>query len=93
MSIIFLCMLIGAFFVGLVQKYILRIKEPTAEELWVELDEQEWYKKLMNKEEIKEFILMSKENGLLSDPHYVRNIIDKEGHREGFINYINEKIK
>ncbi|MFD2444888.1 hypothetical protein ACFSO7_13035 [Bacillus sp. CGMCC 1.16607] len=93
MTFIFLCMLTGALIIGWVKKYVLRIKEPTAEELWVELDEQDWYKTLLKKGEIEEFILLSKRDGLLSDPHYVRNIIDKEGHREGFINYINEKIK
>lgn len=93
MVFIFLCLITGGFFVGLVQKYILRIEEPNIHDYWRELEEQEWYIALLKNKDIKEFIELQKENGLLSEPHYVRNIIDKEGHRDGFVNYITDKSK
>jgi hypothetical protein len=86
-------MLVGALMVHLFQKYILRIKDPNIEELWTELEEQGWYQSLMNNDRVKEFVKVDKDGGLLSDPHYVRKIIDKEGHREGFIRYVHEKVK
>jgi hypothetical protein len=87
-TFIFLCLLSGGLVIEGVRKYILKIKDPTIEDIWLELDEAIWFKELMNNEEIKHYLILSKENGLLKDPHYVRNILDKEGHREGFINYI-----
>lgn len=93
MSIILLCLLTGAFFVNLVRKYILGIKDPDVKDYWQELDKEEWYKTLLKNDKIKDFIMISKVNGLLNDPYYVRNILDKEGHREGFIKYITEKTK
>jgi hypothetical protein len=86
-------MLVGALVVQLFQKYILRIKGPSIEDLWLELEEQDWYQSLVKDDRIKEFMLVDKDGGLLSDPHYVRKIIDKEGHREGFIRYVHEKVK
>jgi hypothetical protein len=93
MIFLFLCLLTGALIIGFVKKYILRIAEPSINELWVELEEQDWFKILIRNEKIKDFLLLSKEKGLLSDSHFIRNVIDKEGHREGFIKYINEKMK
>lgn len=86
-------MLVGAMIVHLFQKYILRIKDPSIEELWIELEEQDWYQSLVKNDRIKQFMMLAKDGGLLSDPHYVRKIIDKEGHREGFIRYVHEKVK
>ncbi|WP_456271108.1 hypothetical protein [Bacillus sp. AK031] len=88
MIFLFLLLMTGALIAGLVQKYILRIKEPDIEELWIELHKQEWYKEMEATPEYKEFLDLSKREGLLQDPYYVRKIIDKEGHREGFINHI-----
>lgn len=93
MTFIFLCLITGAFIVELIKKYILRVEEPNINDYLKELEEKEWYKALIKDDDIKDFIEISKENGLLSDPHYVRNIIDKEGHREGFIRYLIEKVK
>lgn len=92
MFFILLIVIMGGLIVQFFQKYILKIKDPNIKDLWLELNEQEWYNTLLKSEKIKEFIQLSKENGLLSDPHYVRKIIDREGHREGFIKYINEKV-
>lgn len=89
---LFLCLLAGGLIVGFVQKYILRIKEPDIEDLWVELEEHDWYKTLMKDEKMRNFLHFSKKDGLLTDPHYVRTIIDKEGHREGFVRYVKEKM-
>jgi hypothetical protein len=88
MTFIFLFLIAGGLIIEGVRKYILKIKDPTIEEIWLELNEEEWYQELMRNEKIKPYMLKSKEKGLLRDPHYVRNIIDKEGHRDGFINYI-----
>jgi hypothetical protein len=88
MTFIFLFLIAGGLIIEGVRKYILKIKDPTIEEIWLERNEEEWYQELMRKEKIKPYMLKSKEKGLLRDPHYVRNIIDKEGHRDGFINYI-----
>jgi hypothetical protein len=92
MGFLFLSMLTGALIVELVRKYILRIKDPIIEDLWMELDEQDWYVELIKNPKIKDFIQSSKEKGLLNNTDYVRKIIDKEGHREGFIKYVYEKI-
>jgi hypothetical protein len=88
MIFLFLLLMTGALIAGFVQKYILRIKEPEIEELWSELEMQEWYKEMEADPEFKESLDLSKREGLLKDPYYVRKIIDKEGHREGFVNYI-----
>lgn len=93
MTFIFLCLLTGGLIIEGVRKYILKIKDPTIEDIWLELDEEEWFKELMLNEKMKPYLLQSKENGLLKDPHYVRNIIDKEGHREGFINYMTKMVE
>jgi hypothetical protein len=92
LTVLLLLLLTGALIVNFVQKYILRIKDPNIEDLWLELDEQEWYQTLVRNEKVNNFIRYSKENGLLSDPFYVRKILDKEGHREGFIRHVSEKV-
>ncbi|MGF2616014.1 hypothetical protein FZC84_11315 [Rossellomorea vietnamensis] len=91
MIFLFLLLLTGALIVGFIQKYILRIKEPEVEELWIELEEQDWYRELQSDPQIEEFLNYSKRDGLLEDPYYVRKIIDKEGHRDGFIKHVKEK--
>ncbi|MBE4908548.1 hypothetical protein IMZ08_10815 [Bacillus luteolus] len=88
MLFLFLCMLTVGLVTSFVQKYILRIKEPNIEELWKELHEQDWFKDLLEKQEVKMILDASKETGLLRDPYYVRKIIDQEGYRDGFIEYI-----
>lgn len=93
MFFLFLCLLTGGLVIELVRKYILKIKDPSIEELWTELDQEDWYEELCKNKQINEFLIQSKENGLLKDPHYVRNIIDKEGHRLGFINYVKKMVK
>ncbi|RIW38317.1 hypothetical protein D3H55_01890 [Bacillus salacetis] len=91
MIFIFLFLLTGALFINFVQKYILRIKDPDIKELWLELDEQGWYRELKADPEVEDFLEVSKFDGLLKDPYYVRKIIDNEGHRTGFINYVKQK--
>jgi hypothetical protein len=91
MTFIFLLLLTGALIINFFQKYILRIKDPDIEELWEELDEQDWYRELKADPEIEDFLEVSKFDGLLKDPYYVRKIIDSEGHRMGFIHYVKEK--
>jgi hypothetical protein len=93
MTFIFLCLIAGGLIIEGVRKYILKIKDPSIEEIWLELDDEEWYKALLRNEKMKPYLLKSKENGLLRDPHYVRNIIDKEGHREGFVNYMSKMVE
>ncbi|WP_409254110.1 hypothetical protein V1502_09500 [Bacillus sp. SCS-153A] len=91
MIVLLLLLLTGALIAGFIQKYILRIKEPEIEGLWQELEEQDWYKELKAQPDIHEFLQTSKREGLLNDPYYVRKIMDNEGHRIGFINYVKEK--
>ncbi|WP_421385063.1 hypothetical protein ACOJQI_09940 [Bacillus salacetis] len=91
MIFLFLLLLTGALIAGFFQKYILRIKEPEIEDLWRELEEQDWYRELKADPEIEDFIETSKQEGLLNDPYFVRKIIDNEGHRIGYINYVKKK--
>jgi hypothetical protein len=93
MTFILLSLLAGAFVIELFRKYVLRIKDPSVDELWVELEEQDWFENLESDPDIKEWIENDKEKGLLRDPYYVRKIIDNEGHRQGFIKYVIEKAK
>ncbi|WP_163099910.1 hypothetical protein [Peribacillus alkalitolerans] len=93
MFFLFLCLLLGGLFFDFIRKYIFRIKDPTIEEVWVELDKEEWYKTLLQNPKNDSFIEYEKKHGLLSDPYYVRKIIENEGHREGFIHYLTEKNK
>jgi hypothetical protein len=93
MTLIFLFVLSVGLVIELFQKYILGKKDPEIEDLWKELDEKEWYKSLLLNEQLKEWIVKDKQNGLLKDPYYVRKIMDHEGHRDGFLSYLNEKAK
>jgi hypothetical protein len=86
-----LFLLTGAFFIGLIEKYIFRKKDPNIEELWLELDKEEWFQNLLRNPEVRSWITADKENGLLKDPYYVRKILEKELHREGFVKYLQEK--
>jgi hypothetical protein len=93
MTFIFLCVLAVGFLIELFQKYVLGKKDPEIEDVWRELEQEEWYKDLLKNTHFKEWILLDKQKGLLKDPYYVRKIIDHEGHRDGFISYLNEKAK
>ncbi|WNB91507.1 hypothetical protein [Bacillus sp. NEB1478] len=93
MTFIFLCALVVGLFIELFQKYVLGKKDPEIEDLWKELDQEDWYNELLKDKEFKEWILLDKQKGLLKDPYYVRKIIDHKGHRDGFITYLNEKAK
>lgn len=90
MLFLFLCMLTVGLVISFVQKYILRIKDPNIEDLWKELHQHQWFKDLLTQQEVKMIIETSKQSGLLRDPYYVRKIIDQEGHRDGFIEYVYE---
>ncbi|MDZ5471260.1 hypothetical protein SM124_05825 [Bacillus sp. 31A1R] len=92
MLILLLTLLFGALIIEGIRKYVLRIKDPDIEDLWNELNEREWYRELLENPQIKKWIEIDKESGLLSDPYYVRKILDKEDHRQGFIKYIRGKI-
>lgn len=83
----------GALIVQGYRKYILAIKEPTKEELWIQLEETKWYQELIKDDDRKDFIYDSKENGLLNDPYYIEKLIHHEGTREGFIKYIEKQLK
>ncbi|WP_108669200.1 hypothetical protein [Peribacillus acanthi] len=93
MMLLLLSLLLGAIIFDFIRKYILQIKDPSIEEAWGELDREEWYRTLVQNQTFKSFIEQEKKHGLLSDPYYVRKIIAHEGHREGFIYYLNEKTK
>lgn len=93
MLILLLTLLSAALIIELIRKYILRIKDPSIEELWLELEEQSWFKELLINPELAKWICEDKENGLLRDPYYVRKIIDRDQHRQGFIKYLMDKTK
>lgn len=90
---LFLCLLTVGFFIEIIQKHVFKIKEPDIRDLWTELEHEGWYQELCAAPEIKRWIELDKQNGLLKDPYYVRKIIDQAGHREGYIRYITDKTK
>ncbi|MFD2511970.1 hypothetical protein ACFSUR_27710 [Halalkalibacter alkalisediminis] len=63
------------------------------DEHWNELMKQEWFQKLLENREVKEWVESDKEHGLLHDPYYIRKIIDQEMHRETFITYVHGKTR
>lgn len=93
MLFLLLCLITAGLVIEVIQKRVLKIKDPDIHELWTELEKEEWYIELMNDTQLKEWIILEKQNGLLKDPYYVSKIMDSEGHREGFINYIKNKTK
>ena len=90
---LFLSLLTAGFVIEIIQKHVLKIKDPDIQDLWAELENQEWYTDMINDPDLKIWIELEKQNGLLRDAYYVRKIIDHVGHREGFIRYIADKAK
>jgi hypothetical protein len=88
-----LCLITAGLIIEVIQKRVLKIKDPDIKDLWTELESEKWYEELISDPKLKEWVLLDKQNGLLKDPYYVRKIIENEGHREGFINYIKNKAK
>lgn len=93
MLFLLLCLITAGLFIEVIQKRVLKIKDPDIEELWAQLENEKWYKELISDPELKEWVLLDKQNGLLNDPYYVRKIIENGGHRDGYINYIKNKAK
>lgn len=93
MLFLLLCLITAGLLIEVVQKRVLQIKEPDIQELWTKLENENWYKQLISDPDLKEWILLDKQNGLLKDPYYVRKIIENAGHREGYINYIKKKAR
>ncbi|MCM3717556.1 hypothetical protein [Fictibacillus phosphorivorans] len=91
MLFIFLCLITAGLLIETVQKRILKIKDPDIKELWEELEKRTWYEELIQDPHLKEWVVLDKQNGLLKDPYYVRKVLESEGHRLGFINYIKNK--
>ena len=90
---IFLIVVIAiALFIQLIQKYVLKIEEPKAEDFWVELDKQEWFMSLNKNVKYQKVITNMKETGILKDAHYCKQLLDHEGYREGFIIYLKERV-
>lgn len=90
--------LIGAIAVAagvmhVVRKYILRVKDPSLEEVWEELNQQNWYQDLIQDEQVSHFMDVQKQQGLLSDWYYVRKIIKQKGPRDGFIEFVKKELK
>ncbi|HZG71340.1 MAG TPA: hypothetical protein VEY51_07350 [Chondromyces sp.] len=88
-----LCLFAGGFFIELIQRYVLRVKKPDIEDLWIQLEKESWFIELMKDPEVKDWIAADKKSGLLSDHYYVQKVIDREEHREGFLKYLAEKTK
>jgi hypothetical protein len=76
---------------GFVRKHIFRIEDPPLNQLHEELEEQQWFQEILKENELKDIIISQKRTGLLSDPLYVQKLINHEGTRIGFINYIKGK--
>jgi hypothetical protein len=93
MLFLLLCLIAAGLVIEVVQKHVLKIKDPDINELWEELDKEKWFNKLMRDPILKEWVLLEKQKGLLKDPYYVRKIIKNEGHRDGFVNYMKNKAK
>jgi hypothetical protein len=74
--------------VHLFRQYILRIKDPTLEELWGKLDQQLWFQELLQYPPYALMINNLKEQGLLRDVHYVQKLLHHQGTIDGFIRYI-----
>ncbi len=79
---------LGAGVLHVVRKYVLRVKDPTLEEVWGELDQQDWYQELVQDERLARAIVFQKDQGLLADWYYVKKIIKDKGARDGFIEYV-----
>lgn len=93
MFFLLLCLIAAGLIIEVIQKRVLRIKEPDIEELWLDLEKEEWFQELLRDPKLKEWVELDKQRGLLKDPYYVGKIIGNDGHREGFINYLKEKAK
>ncbi|WP_088105973.1 hypothetical protein [Halalkalibacter urbisdiaboli] len=91
--LLFICLLGGAFFIHLFQKVIFRKEEPSLNDLWIKLENQDWFKQLLENPNTKKWIIDNKKKGLLVDPYYVQKIIENDMHRETFIKYITEKTQ
>jgi hypothetical protein len=83
---------LGALVVEIIRKSILRMKDPSLEEVWVELDQQNWYQELIQDDIYRKYLEQSKQEGLLSDWYYVRKVVKHKGARDGFIEYVNKEI-
>lgn len=88
-----LIMMIGAALVHLFRIYILRIKEPTIEDLWPQLESQTWFKQLRKDPHASTYINHAREHGFLKDAHYVQKLLSHEGTRNGFLQYIKARTK
>lgn len=93
MLFLLLCLITAGLLIEIIQKRVLKIKDPDIKDLWTELEREKWYEELIGDPELKKWILLDKQNGLLKDPYYVRKILESEGHRQGFISYIKNKAK
>jgi hypothetical protein len=93
MLFLLLCLIAAGLLIEAVQKHVLKIKDPDINELWEELDQKKWFNQLMSDPLLKEWVILEKQKGLLKDPYYVRKIIENEGHRDGFVNYMKNKTK
>jgi hypothetical protein len=90
---LFFLLILAMFVAGLVhlfRQYILRIKEPTVEELWEQLDQQPWFQELLEHSPYALKISNLKDQGILKDVHYVRKLLHHQGTIDGFIHYIKE---
>lgn len=83
----------GAALVHLFRKYILRIEEPKIEELWTQLENQDWFQQFLRDPFSSSYIYHLREHGLLKDAHYVQKLLSHEGTRNGFIHYIKARTK
>jgi SOS response regulatory protein OraA/RecX len=77
--------------VQLIKKYIMGIKDPTIEELWNRLDQEEWFIELCKDPKISSTIHRFKEKGILKDAHYVERLLTHQGTVEGFKDYVKER--
>ncbi|MDT8859548.1 hypothetical protein N0O92_04825 [Alkalihalobacillus sp. MEB130] len=89
--LLLLVLLAGGLLIGGIQRIFIRKENPDIEQLWAELDQQEWFKQLIEQPERNAWVVSDKESGLLQDPYFCKKILEKEVHRDMFIKYITEK--
>jgi hypothetical protein len=94
MFVLFALLVVVAGISYIVKKYILRIQEPSLQEVWATLDQQVWFQVLLEDQELRALIEDHKDEGLLADPYYVNKTIEHKGTRDGFIDFIiRQKLK
>ncbi|MGG1574061.1 hypothetical protein [Fictibacillus sp. NRS-1165] len=88
-----LLLLAGAGIAGCIKKHIFRIKDPDLQANLKQLKEQVWYQELAEDPRSSWLLASFEENGPLKDVYYVKQLLENDGSKDGFIRYIREKTQ